>query len=60
MMKIPKLDEIGAEIFRKTVKIIGLQENKRRIGDLQINYQIWKLYIIGKPIARRTMSLCVT
>ena len=40
MMKIPKVDEIGAEIFRKTVKIIRLQENKRRIGDLQRNYQI--------------------
>jgi len=27
--------------------------NKRRIRDLQRNYQIRKLYIIGKPFARR-------
>ena len=53
MMEIPKLDEIGAEIFRKTMKIIGLQENKRSIEDLQRNYQIWKLYIFGKLFARR-------
>ena len=53
MMEIPKLDEIRVEIFRKTVKIIGLQENERRIGDLQRNYQIWKLYIFGKLFARR-------
>ena len=38
MKKIPKIDEIRAGLFRKTVKIIGLQENKRRIGDLQRNY----------------------
>ena len=53
MMEIPKLDEIGAGLFQKTVKIIGLQENKRRIGDLQRNYQIWKLYIFGKLSVRR-------
>ena len=53
MMEIPKLDEIGTGLFRKTVKIIGLQENKRRIGDLQRNYQIWKLYIIRKFIERQ-------
>ena len=52
MMKIFKIDEIGVEIFRKTVKIIRLQENKRRIRDLQRNYQIWKLYIFGKLSVR--------